>query len=72
MSNESAVSMHELELETPELLPTRETLWCCKGGYQSHGAVYSFSQGTGNSAGFINVPIASDDLNNVSINILGL
>jgi hypothetical protein len=71
MSNESAVSMHELELETPELLPTRETLWCCKG-YQTHSAGYSFSQGTGNSAGFINVPILSDDLNNVSINVLSL
>jgi hypothetical protein len=25
----STVTMEELELETAELLPNRETLWCC-------------------------------------------
>jgi hypothetical protein len=29
------VTMQELELEHAELLPARETLWCCGGGYHS-------------------------------------
>jgi hypothetical protein len=35
----STVTMQELELETAELLPARETLWC----YRSHSAP-GFSQ----------------------------
>jgi hypothetical protein len=69
MSNES-VSMRELELETAELLPSRETLNNCKWGYPSHGGTSvtnSFSQtGNGNNAGFGNVSV----LNGSSVSIL--
>lgn len=37
------ITMQELELETAELLPARETLWCCRYSYSSQ-----------NSAGFVN------------------
>lgn len=50
MSNVPAVSMEDLELEQAELLPSRETLWCCKP-YQ-HGSSFSFTQvaqGNGNT-----------------------
>ena len=50
----STVTMQELELETAELLPARETLHC-GGGYTN------VSQ---NSAGFINV------LNGNNVNVL--
>jgi hypothetical protein len=69
MSSES-VSMRELELETAELLPSRETLNNCKWGYPSHGSTSvsnSFSQsGNGNNAGFGNTSI----LNGSSVSIL--
>lgn len=29
------ITMQELELETAELLPARETLWCYGGGHNS-------------------------------------
>jgi hypothetical protein len=31
MSTLPAVTMQDLELEQAELLPSRETLWCCSG-----------------------------------------
>jgi hypothetical protein len=68
MSNESAVSMSELELESAELLPARETLnVCCSRGYSSHSAGPSFSE-VGGGNGFLN--IASG--NNININVLGI
>jgi hypothetical protein len=51
MSNLQAVTMQELELETAELLPSRETLNCVHTA--SHPSGNSFSQsnwGIGNSA----------------------
>ena len=36
MSTVPAVTMQELELETAELLPSRETLWVC---HPSHSGV---------------------------------
>jgi hypothetical protein len=69
MSNESSVSMRELELESAELLPSRETLNCCKYS-PAHSSGPSFTQvGGSSSAGLINVPIASGD--NIDINVLG-
>ncbi len=67
MTNDLAVSMDELERESAELLPSRETL--CVSNYQgSHGASYSFSQtGYGNTAqsGGINIAFGNGDLNNL-------
>jgi hypothetical protein len=65
MSNQSAVTIQDLELEHAELLPSRETL-CC-GSYQP-GHSFFFSQvGYGNTAqaGLINVSLANGSLNNI-------
>ena len=43
----STVTMQELELETAELLPARETLWCPSGGHNTTNIVGS---GDGNTA----------------------
>jgi hypothetical protein len=70
MSNETVVSMRELELEAAELLPSRETLNVSKCHPSSHGysySSYSVNQ-VGNSSGLINVPILSgDDYNTIAI-----
>lgn len=67
MSTESAVSMFELELESAELLPSRETLCAPKcGSHSSHS--FSFTQvGYGNTAqaGLVNVAIGNGSLNNI-------
>jgi len=50
MSTVPAVTMHELELESAELLPSRETLWCCRPYGASGG--HNFTQvnyGIGNT-----------------------
>jgi hypothetical protein len=64
MSNETAVSMLELELESAELLPSRETL--CAPKCSSHS--FSFSQvGFGNTAqaGLVNVAVGNGSFNNI-------
>ena len=65
MSNVPAVTMQDLELEHAELLPSRETLWCCKP--YSHGGGSSLSQlyygiGNTNQVGLINVSALNGDL----------
>jgi len=58
MSNELAVSMAELELESAELLPSRETLNVCS--HRGHGgSSFSFTSITqnGNQTGLINIGI---------------
>jgi hypothetical protein len=72
MSNELAVSMAELELESAELLPSRETLNVCNrhNGGNSFNS-FNFTQvGYGNTAqsGLFNVSA----LNGSFDNILGL
>lgn len=65
MSTESTVSMRELELESAELLPARETLNCYS--HRSSGG-FSYTNVSQNSAGFVNFLNG----NNVSISILSL
>jgi len=63
MSNQSAVTMQDLELEHAELLPGRETL-CCGCSHASH----SFTQvGYGNTAqaGLVNVSLANGSFDNI-------
>jgi hypothetical protein len=58
------VTMEELELESAELLPNRETL-CCGGNYHSS---YSFTQvGYGNTAqsGLVNVSAFNGSFDNI-------
>ena len=60
----SAVTMEELELESAELLPNRETL--CSGGSYYPGN--SFTQvGYGNTAqsGLVNVSVANGSFDNI-------
>jgi hypothetical protein len=55
--------MQDLELEHAELLPSRETLWCCA----SHPG-HSFTQvGYGNTAqaGLVNVSAANGSFDNI-------
>jgi hypothetical protein len=69
MSSETAISMRELEAETVELLPSRETLNVCR----SHGS--SFTSVTSQSYdgnGILNIANGSNFLNNISVNVLSL
>jgi hypothetical protein len=63
------VTMQELEAETAELLPARETLSCCCNHYNSGGgSSSSFTQvGYGNTAqaGLVNVAVANGSANNI-------
>jgi hypothetical protein len=70
MSTRPAVTMQDLELESAELLPSRETLWVChpKCGGSSGGSSFTVNQiGYGNTAqaGLVNVAIANGSLNNI-------
>jgi hypothetical protein len=38
------VTMHDLELEHAELLPSRETLWCCWSHPYHSGGGFDFAQ----------------------------
>jgi hypothetical protein len=76
MSNDLAMTMDELERESAELLPSRETLNCC---HSRHAGGNSFSQvGYGNTAqaGLINVSALNGSFDNIlslgSGNVLGL
>jgi hypothetical protein len=60
-----AFTMQELELESAELLPSRETL--CSGNYHP-GNSFSFTQvGYGNTAqsGFLNISAANGSFDNI-------
>jgi hypothetical protein len=53
MSNETAISMRELEAESAELLPSRETLCAPKCGGHSYGS--SFTNQSYNGNGILNI-----------------
>ena len=59
MSNDLAMTMDELERESAELLPSRETLCVSKWGHSHGGNSYSFTQVDGNTSqvGLINVAL---------------
>ena len=65
----SAITTHELELETAELLPARETLWY-GSSYSSNTAVVGSGDGNTEQAGLINVSALNGnfdgDGNNIS------
>jgi hypothetical protein len=72
MSNVPAVSMEDLELEHAELLPSRETLWCCKP-YHS-GSSVTFTQvaagnGNTNQFGLLNISALNGNLSGNSIRL---
>ncbi len=54
------VTMQELELETAELLPARETLW---GYYSSKTAIVGSGNGNTEQEGLINVSLLNGNFN---------
>ena len=68
MSTETVISMRELEAETAELLPSRETLNC----WRSHGgSSYTSITAVGNDNGNHSfLPILNGSLDNNTVNIL--
>jgi hypothetical protein len=74
LSNESAVTNHELESEHAELLPSRETLWVghCQHSFGAGQSFFGPSQsltqvGYGNTvqSGLINISAANGSLDNI-------
>jgi hypothetical protein len=56
------ITMQDLELESAELLPSRETLWC--GGNSHGGGVSAFNPSAtaiNSQNGFINVNVLGGD-----------
>jgi hypothetical protein len=68
MSNDLAVSMDELERESAELLPSRETL-CCARPANGGGNIFSQVAGGGDtiSNGLINIPILDGNAINIAL-----
>lgn len=68
MSNDLAMTMDELERESAELLPSRETLCVSRWGH-SHGgnSFTSISQTDGNTSqfGLLNISLLNGDLNSL-------
>jgi hypothetical protein len=69
MTTHTAVTMQDLELESAELLPARETLWCAKS-YPGSSSSFSVSQtvagngnhnGNGDGNGFLNIGSGDGD-----------
>jgi hypothetical protein len=59
MSNVPAVTMQELELETAELLPTRETLNCWKTHPTSSVTQVNNGNVIGSQVGLLNLNVAA-------------
>jgi hypothetical protein len=60
----STITMQELELETAELLPPRETLWVASGSHQSnYSANGNGNQDTSGGGGFLSPTVAVNFLN---------
>jgi hypothetical protein len=74
MSTETVISMRELEAESAELLPSRETLCAPRCGGHSSSS-YSYTSITSQSYdgnGIGNVLNGSNFLNNISVNVLSV
>jgi hypothetical protein len=68
MSNDLAMTMDELERESAELLPSRETLCVSKWGHSQGGTSFtSISQTNGNTSqfGLLNISLLNGDLNSL-------
>jgi hypothetical protein len=70
MSHEPAVSMRELEMESAELLPSRETLCCWKGGHAGSSSTV-VQYGAGNTAQSGNFDFSALNGNTISVINLG-
>ena len=63
MSNETVISMRELEDETAELLPSRETLCAPKCGGHGSSYSYSYTSQSYDGNGILNILNGSNFLN---------
>ncbi len=66
MTTHTAVTMQDLELESAELLPARETLWCHKS-YPGSSYSYSVTQigsydGNTQQEGLLNISVLNGNL----------
>jgi hypothetical protein len=62
------VTMQDLELETAELLPSRETLWCGGSSYSSGGFnQIAVGQGNTNQVGLLNISALNGNLSGNTI-----
>jgi hypothetical protein len=64
MSNDLAVSMAELESESAELLPARETLWASRGGYSYSNSFAQVGYGNTAQSGLLNVSALNGSADN--------
>ncbi|HEY6497381.1 MAG TPA: hypothetical protein VIZ43_29230 [Trebonia sp.] len=66
MSNDLAVSMDELERESAELLPNRETL-CVPRCHAGNSSSLNITQADGNTSqiGLLNISLLNGDLDNL-------
>jgi hypothetical protein len=64
MANDLSVSMDELERESAELLPARETLWASKGGYSYSNSFAQVGYGNTAQSGLINVSALNGSFDN--------
>ena len=71
MSTLPAVTMQDLELEHAELLPSRETLWCCHSRHAGGGfSQVAAGQGNTNQAGgFVQISALNGNLSGNSIEL---
>lgn len=65
MSTETVISMRELEAESAELLPSRETL--CSPRCGGYGSSYSYTSQSYDGNGILNILNGSNFLNNNTI-----
>jgi hypothetical protein len=72
MSTETVISMRELEAESAELLPSRETLCTPRCGGHSSYSYTSITSQSYDGNGIANVLNGSNFLNNVSVNVLSI
>ena len=68
MSNDLAMTMGELEAESAELLPSRETLCVSKWGGHGGNTTTIVSNGNTAQSGFLNLSLLNGD----NVNILGI
>ena len=67
----STVTMQELEFETAELLPARETLCSSSGGGHNHTTIVGSGNGNTEQNGLINVSVLNGNLNGNFNNVSG-
>ena len=68
MSNDLAMTMGELEAESAELLPSRETLCVSRWGHGGGNTTTIVSNGNTAQSGFLNLSLLNGD----NVNILGI